>query len=78
VTDLKRRLERRTPATRLTRGRPIVVILSPPAIIGFRLAKTRTIQWTTIEACYAMACRQAAAAKKAAKKAARKMRREGR
>lgn len=40
-------------------GRPIVIIVGPGPLIGFRLAGTRKVYETTARACYELAVRAA-------------------
>jgi hypothetical protein len=56
-------------------GRPLVVILGPGELIGFREHGCRRVYTTTIGACAALAVKQAAIAEWAAKAAKRKARR---
>lgn len=56
-------------------GRPLVVILGPGALIGFREHGRRKVYTTTIGACASLAMKQTVAAERAAKAAARKARR---
>ena len=53
-------------------GRPLVVILGPGELIGFRESGCRKVYTTTIGACAAMAVKQQAMADRAAKAAKRK------
>lgn len=48
--------------------RPVIVIIGPGELIGFRLKGTRRIEETTVAACYAMALRSRVTAERAAKK----------
>lgn len=50
------------------RGRRFVVTLEPGDVIGFRAERTRRTFYTTLAACFDMACRQQIAADKAAKR----------
>lgn len=55
-------------------GRPVIVSLEFPNIVGLRLKGTRTTYLTTAEACYWMAAKAAVAAAKAEKRKARRNR----
>lgn len=55
-------------------GRPVIVSLEFPNIVGLRLKGTRTTYYVTAEACYWMAAKQAMAAAKTEKRKARRQR----
>lgn len=53
-------------------GRPVIVSIDYPNVIGFRLKGMRKTYYTTVEACWWMAAKAAAAAAKAEKRKAKK------
>jgi hypothetical protein len=74
MTPLKKAVQRLSTDTLTRFSRPLVVILGPGSLIGFREHGRRKVYTTTIGACAALALRQTIAAERAAKLAARKAR----
>lgn len=70
MTTLRKQLSRESRGLVHEAGklRPIVVILSPPNVIGFRAKGCRNIYNLTTEACYTMAVRAHVADEKRKKK----------
>jgi len=74
MTPLRKAVTRLSTDTLLRHGRPIVVILGPGSLIGFREHGRRKVVTTTIGACMSLAYKQTTAAERAAKLAAKKVR----
>jgi hypothetical protein len=57
LTDLKTKVERVSNARIFERSkqREVVIILEPPALVGFRLKGTKRTYWLPADVCYLMA-----------------------